>query len=73
MALYLQDTAQKKERDSYSRLKEMVPRHVEQKIGDHSFSARNEDTSLQGAQACKGVLGGNLKGKGKETSKDCKH
>ena len=50
VALYLQDTVQKGEAASYSRLKEMVPRYVGQKIRDKNFNARNEDRSLQGQQ-----------------------
>ena len=54
MALYLQDTGQRGEAVSYSRLKEMLRRCVMQKTRDKSFNARNEDRSLQGAAACKG-------------------
>ena len=52
-ALYQQDTVQKKEPPSYSRLKEMVRRFVWQKFRDNNFNARNEDRSLQGAAAKK--------------------
>ena len=59
VALYLQDTVQKGEAASYSRL--MVRRYVEQKIRDNNFNARNEDQSLQGATAWKGNPRGNPK------------
>ena len=51
MALFLQDTAQKGEAASYSRLKDMVRRCVEQKPRDNTFNARNEDRSLQGSSS----------------------
>ena len=54
MALYQRDTVQIGEAASYSRLKEVVRRYVEQKIRDKSFNARNEDRSIEGAEARQG-------------------
>ena len=58
---------------SYSRLKEMVCRHVEQKMRDNNLNARNEDRSLHGAAAWTGHPKGNSKGNAQETIKDQKH
>ena len=54
MALYQRDTVQIVEAASYSRLKEVVRQHVEQKIRDKSFNARNEERSIEGAEARQG-------------------
>ena len=55
MALYLQDTVHEKENASHSRLKDMVRRHVDQKMRDNTFNVCNEDRSLPGAAAWKGT------------------
>ena len=73
MALYLQDPVQKGEAASYSRLKEMVRRDVEQKARDFFSTALNEHRSLQGAAARKGNPKGNSKGNAQETIRDRKH
>ena len=70
MALYLQDTVEKGEAASYSRLKEIVRRHAEQKIRNNSFNARNEDRSLQLAAAWEGNPQGSSEDNAQETIKD---
>ena len=55
MALYLQNTVQKRDPASCFRLKELIRRHVEQNIisgSTDSFNARNEEEFLQGLR-CK--------------------
>ena len=48
MTLYLQDKVQKGDAVSFSQMKVMVSRYVEQKIRDRNFNTRNEDGSPQG-------------------------
>ena len=73
MALYLQDTVQKGEAARYSRLEEMVHRHVEQKIRDNNFNIRTEEMSLHGTAAWKEDEKENSQGNAQETIKDRKH
>ena len=47
MELYMKHTVQKGEATNYSRLKEMVRRYVEQKMGGDSLNSLNEERSLQ--------------------------
>ena len=56
MALYLQNTVQKRDLASCFRLKELIRRHVEQNIisgSTDSFTARNEEKFLQGLRCNK--------------------
>ena len=45
--LYMKHTVQKGEATKYSRLKDMVRRYVEQKMGGDSLNSLNEERSLQ--------------------------
>ena len=69
MALYQQDTVQKREPASCSRLNDMVRCSVGQKVRENNFNARNEKRQQLGKEPPRR----NPKVKGKETSKDRKH